>query len=155
MVIQQIDPQCAHELMQAGHTYIDVRTVEEFAAAHPTGAVNVPVFVPDARGQMTPNAEFLPVIQAIFAPDAPLVLGCRTGTRSQLACEMLAQVGYVQLANVLGTFGQVRGSFGHSAASGWIELGLPVSQGNGAGTSYESLRARALGKPAEGGPAGA
>ncbi|KAL8200354.1 hypothetical protein R6Q57_011693 [Mikania cordata] len=32
----------AHELHQAGHRYLDVRTPEEFAAGHAVGAINVP-----------------------------------------------------------------------------------------------------------------
>lgn len=32
----------AHELLQAGHRYLDVRTAEEFSAGHAAGAVNVP-----------------------------------------------------------------------------------------------------------------
>ncbi|KAG6494225.1 hypothetical protein ZIOFF_049244 [Zingiber officinale] len=30
----------ARELLQAGHHYLDIRTVDEFNAGHPTGAVN-------------------------------------------------------------------------------------------------------------------
>uniref|UniRef100_A0A803R7G9 Rhodanese domain-containing protein n=1 Tax=Cannabis sativa TaxID=3483 RepID=A0A803R7G9_CANSA len=32
----------AHELLQAGHRYLDVRTPEEFSAGHAPGAVNIP-----------------------------------------------------------------------------------------------------------------
>ena len=32
----------AHELLQAGHRYLDVRTPEEFSQGHATGAINVP-----------------------------------------------------------------------------------------------------------------
>ena len=83
--ISQIDPKRAHELMQSGHTYVDVRTVEEYAAGHPAGAVNVPAFLRDAFGQMVPNPDFLPVMQASFTPETPLALGCRMGGRSMRA----------------------------------------------------------------------
>src|SRR5688572_31405843 len=68
-MIPQIDPQKAHDLMQTGHTYLDVRTVEEYVGGHAEGAVNVPAFIRDAMGQMAPNPEFLAVVQANFAPD--------------------------------------------------------------------------------------
>ncbi|EOX90729.1 Beta-galactosidase 3 isoform 4 [Theobroma cacao] len=32
----------AHELHQAGHRYLDVRTPEEFSAGHAPGAINIP-----------------------------------------------------------------------------------------------------------------
>ncbi|XP_039021022.1 uncharacterized protein LOC120153084 [Hibiscus syriacus] len=32
----------AHELYQAGHRYLDVRTSEEFSAGHVPGAINIP-----------------------------------------------------------------------------------------------------------------
>jgi rhodanese-related sulfurtransferase len=143
MPVSQIDPARAHELMRADHIYVDVRTEEEFRAGHPEGAVNVPVFVPTPWGQLAPNADFLPVMAARFAPDAPLVVGCMMGGRSQKACEMLAQAGYSRLANVQGGFGGARDPLGRVMAPGWKDLGLPVSQANGEGVSYASLRVRA------------
>ncbi|XP_064989716.1 thiosulfate sulfurtransferase 16, chloroplastic-like [Musa acuminata AAA Group] len=32
----------AHELLTAGHRYLDVRTVKEFSGGHAVGAVNIP-----------------------------------------------------------------------------------------------------------------
>src|SRR3990172_5662980 len=35
-----------------GYVYLDVRTVPEYEAGHPSGALNVPVVEPDASGKM-------------------------------------------------------------------------------------------------------
>ena len=144
--ITQIDPQRASELMQSGGTYVDVRTVEEFAAGHPVGAVNVPAFVRDPIGQMAPNPDFLPVMQANFPPDASLALGCRMGGRSMKACEVLARAGYTQLANVAGGFGGATDPFGRLVVPGWMQVGLPVERESAAGTSYAALQKRAAEK---------
>jgi rhodanese-related sulfurtransferase len=144
--IPQIDPKRAHELMQSGHTYIDVRTAEEYAAGHPAGAVNIPAFLRDPMGQMVPNPDFLPVVQATFPPEAPLALGCRMGGRSMRACEMLAHAGYSNLANVAGGFGGAMDPFGRLVAPGWTQEGLPIEKEPTLGASYESLRQRVTGQ---------
>jgi len=144
--ITQIDPTRASELMQSGTTYVDVRTVEEYAAGHPAGAVNVPAFVRDAIGQMAPNPDFLPVMQANFAPDAPLALGCRMGGRSMRACEVLARSGYTQLANVAGGFGGATDPFGRLVQPGWMQSGLPVERESAPGASYAAMQKRAAEK---------
>lgn len=145
-MIPQIDPQKAHDLMQTGHTYLDVRTVEEYVGGHAEGAVNVPAFIRDAMGQMAPNPEFLAVVQANFAPDTPLVLGCGSGGRSQRACELLASAGYTQVANIDGGFNGKRDPFGRTVTPGWKERGLPVAQGNDPTVGFAALRARATEK---------
>ena len=46
----------------------------------PAGAHNVPLLHYDAQtGQQTPNPEFLAVMQANFADDAKLLIGCQVG----------------------------------------------------------------------------
>jgi rhodanese-related sulfurtransferase len=96
-----IDVTEARRRQEDGWVYVDVRTVGEFAAGHPTGAVNVPVAFPGMFGAQ-PNPEFLTVLQRLFPPDTPLLLGCKTGARSAYACDVLAQAGYTRLANVAG-----------------------------------------------------
>jgi rhodanese-related sulfurtransferase len=145
-MIPQVDPQKAHDLMQSGNVYLDVRTVEEYAAGHPQGAVNIPAFVRDAMGQMAPNPEFLSVVQANFAPGAELVLGCGSGGRSQSACELLAASGYTSVANVAGGFSGKKDPFGRVVAPGWLQCGLPVAQGDDPAMGYAALRARAAEK---------
>jgi rhodanese-related sulfurtransferase len=144
-MIPQIDPRRASELMQNGHVYVDVRTVEEFSAGHAAGAVNVPAFLRAPSGQMAPNPEFVQVMAANFQRDTPLVVGCMMGGRSQRACELLAGAGYSRVHNIAGGFGGAKDPFGRVVVPGWMQLGLPVSQENGDGVGYDSLRAKASG----------
>ena len=140
--IRQASPAEAHELLQAGYRYVDVRTEKEFAAGHPLGAVNIPVVFPDpATGQMTVNPEFLPVVQAHFHKEAALVVGCQAGARSQRAAEMLAQAGFSRVVNMQGGFGGARDQQGRTVVAGWSECGLPICRDCGPETSYAALRA--------------
>ena len=126
MAIRQVTPaEAARELAATPHAvYLDVRTVEEFDAGHPAGARNVPVFIRDpATGRPRPNPEFIAVVQRHLPPATLLLVGCQSGMRSQRACELLADAGYTDLANVVGGFG------GSEEAAGWKESGLPVESG--------------------------
>lgn len=128
MPIRQLTPpDAARELAEhPGAVYLDVRTPDEFDAGHPAGARNVPVFLFDpATGRPRPNAEFMAVVGRHLAPDTRLLVGCQSGMRSQRACELLADAGYTDLANVRGGFG------GSDDTPGWRERGLPVEQGPG------------------------
>ena len=84
MPINEVTVTNAQATQAAGTTYVDVRSTQEFEAGHPAGAVNVPLLEPDEdTGQMMPNPDFVRVMQANFAPDTPLLLGCKTGGRSE------------------------------------------------------------------------
>lgn len=129
MPIRQVTPvEAARELAgSASAVYLDVRTPEEFDAGHPAGARNVPVFLFDpATRRPRPNPEFLAVVQRHLPPPTTLLVGCQSGMRSQRACELLADAGYADLANVRGGFG------GSDDSPGWAESRLPVGTG-GAG----------------------
>lgn len=105
--------------MQEGtHAYLDVRTPEEFSAGHSPKAVNVPVMLKGAGGQMQPNLDFLAQAQAAF-PDksVPLVVGCKSGKRSAVAADMLVGAGHSgEVLNLAGGF------------DAWQASGLPVQQ---------------------------
>ncbi len=128
MTINQITPDQAKATLDEdpGSIYVDVRSVPEFTAGHPAGAINIPI-LHMIQGQMAPNPDFKQVVQKILPKDKKLIVGCKSGGRSQSACQLLQQLGYTDLSNVAGGFGEWQGS------------GLPVSQENGDGVSYESL----------------
>lgn len=141
MPVKNVTVQEAHA-SQANATYVDVRSVPEFAQGHPAGAVNVPLLHLDERtGQMIPNRDFVAVMQANFPPDTPLLIGCQVGGRSAQAAQILAQVGYQDVANVLGGYGGAPYPMGGS--QGWTQAGLPVETEQIPGESYETLRQRA------------
>jgi len=139
--LKEISPQEAYETLRqdSQSVYIDVRTVEEFANGHPEGAVNIPIAFLDPAEGMVLNPEFVRVVEVHFAKDRKLLLGCKAGPRSSNAANVLEQQGYQDVASVCGGFGGLRDPSGQVLAVGWADLGLPVSQYNGQGTSYESL----------------
>lgn len=144
--MKEISPQEAWNALRqdAESVYIDVRTVEEFAAGHPEGAVNIPIAFHDPARGMVHNADFLDVVAKHFSKERKLMLGCQAGPRSHNAANLLERQGYRDVASVRGGFGGLRDPYGQVVAEGWAALGLPVSRENGEGASYESL---ASGRP--------
>ena len=68
--MRRISPGEARELIEKeGYVYVDVRSVPEFESGHPEGAYNVPLLHMGPAG-MTPNPEFLSVMQQRFPKDA-------------------------------------------------------------------------------------
>ena len=142
MAVKEITPQQAHDSLSTDTSavYIDVRTEREFANGHPQGAINIPVAFPDpARGMMM-NKDFVHVVEANFAHDKKIIVGCQAGPRSNAAAGFLAQAGFQDVSNMIGGFGGMRDPMGTVIAPGWTGSGLPVSTDNGDGVSYESLK---------------
>lgn len=145
MAVEQITPPDAQALMEQDPqvVYLDVRTVAEFTAGHPRGALNIPVVFFDAAQRLVPNPDFLKVVEANLPKDTRIIVGCQAGMRSQRAADILAQAGYTRVANMQGGFGGARDQAGRVIVPGWQECGLPVSTDNGEGVSYASLAAKA------------
>ena len=141
MVVKTITPQQAHDILESDKdsVYIDVRTEREFSAGHPKGAVNIPVALPDPARGMIINHNFVRVVEKNFSKDKKIIVGCQAGPRSNAAAGMLQQAGYQDVSNVIGGFGGMRDPLGNVVAPGWSGLGLPISQENGEGVSYQSL----------------
>lgn len=141
MAVQHVDAPGAQALVQdEGYTYLDVRTVEEFAAGHPEGAYNVPILNRDEMGRMVPNEDFLAVVQANFAAETKLVVGCKAGGRSARAAGVLEANGYANLADNTPGWGGSR-----DGTPGWSACDLPTGDGAPEGRSYESLAAKVAG----------
>ncbi|MCE9624806.1 MAG: rhodanese-like domain-containing protein [Deltaproteobacteria bacterium] len=140
MSIQQINPEEAKALLDSEPeaVYVDVRSIPEFTAGHPAGAINIPIMHKGSYG-MEPNSDFNKVAAAVLPKDKKLVVGCQAGGRSQKACDILSQQGYTNLYNVYGGFGGGRNPETGEPQPGWKDLGLPVSEDNGEGVSYASL----------------
>ena len=144
MAIKEITPPQAHEVLSADPSavYIDVRTEREFANGHPPGAVNIPVAFPDPARGMVMNPDFVKVVESHFPKEKKIIVGCQAGPRSNAAAGLLQQAGYQDVANMVGGFGGMRGPSGNVVAPGWAASGLPVSQDNGDGVSYQPLAAK-------------
>lgn len=134
MSYRNVSPTEAKELLagDAGAIYIDVRSIPEYESGHPAGAFNIPILHRHAVG-MVPNPDFVRVVQAHFAADAKLLVGCQSGARSMRACEALATAGFVDVANVTAGFG------GSRTERGWQALGFPVEFGAGDDKAYAAL----------------
>ena len=121
MTLRRISPREARELMdQEGYAYVDVRSVPEFDAGHPEGAFNVPLLHRTSLG-LTPNSDFVAVMQRAFAKEARLILGCRAGSRSFQAANLLGRLGYSSLLD------QRAGFDGADGEPGWRQQGLPIA----------------------------
>lgn len=111
--IRAVPAQVAHELLNAGHHYLDVRTAEEFAAGHIEGAVNIPYMYKVGSG-LTKNLNFLEDVGARFGKDDEVVVGCQMGKRSQMAAAELVAAGFTGVTDMAG---------GYLA---WVQSGMPT-----------------------------
>jgi rhodanese-related sulfurtransferase len=93
-MIEQIAPQDAQKRLQddGRAVLLDVRTREEFAEVHAKGAKNIPLDEISAAR----------LKEEQIGPDQSILMICRSGARSQRACEQLVNEGYQKLANVSG-----------------------------------------------------
>jgi rhodanese-related sulfurtransferase len=112
------------------YTYIDVRSVAEFAAGHPktTKIVNIPFvfFHPTTKAEHA-NDSFLLVVNDVFAKDAALIIGADDGTRNEDAAKALEADGFTNV-NVM-----------PQGLSGWQKFNLSITADNRPGISYVSL----------------
>jgi rhodanese-related sulfurtransferase len=135
---KQVNPSEAAQLILEGWKYLDVRSIPEFEQGHPEGAANVPLLHSQA-GRMIPNPEFQQVVEANFAKDAKLVVGCKMSGRSAQAIAVMEAAGYTNLAHMRGGFSGERDMYGRVSAPGWAESGLPVATQPATGASYAEL----------------
>lgn len=143
--MKEVSPQQAYELMQGDKEilYLDVRSVPEFEAGHPQGAINIPLlhFTPGLG--MSPNDSFPAVVEATLPKDARIIVGCKSGGRSANACQIMSQMGYTDVTNMRGGFGGATDMMGRIVEPGWASLDLPTSTEAADGADYESLQAKA------------
>jgi rhodanese-related sulfurtransferase len=138
--IKPVSPAEAAQLLEEGALYLDVRSEPEFAEGHVPGALNVPL-LHQRPGGMQENPEFLKVVEAAFAKDEKLVIGCKSGGRSRRAAKMLAQAGYSELSEMVAGFDGGRDAFGR-ALPGWNKQNLPIEAGAPSGQAYEDVKVR-------------
>jgi rhodanese-related sulfurtransferase len=151
MPVKQILPPEARSLLDSGQNYIylDVRSTREFDQGHVPGAMNIPLLQYDIdRRQMIPNADFMPVVEAVVPRDARVICGCASGQRSDRAAGLMQQAGYASVVNMEGGFTGVRDPMGRILVQGWKDHGLPVSLDTGGEQSYAALARRAPGNSA-------
>jgi rhodanese-related sulfurtransferase len=120
-------------------TIIDVRTPEEYLfVGHPTMAWKIPVAIQSyewdgAKGQypMTLLTDFVARVKEVAKPDDTLMLMCRSGGRSAIGVNLLAQAGFTQVFQIVdGMEGDVVTDpasvfLGQHMVNGWKNSGCP------------------------------
>lgn len=112
-VPKSVPVRVAHELLQAGHRYLDVRTEEEFSAGHAVGAINVPYMLRVGSG-MTKNPNFFEEVLSHFGKDDEIIVGCQSGKRSLMAATELSSAGFTGITDIAGGY------------SSWMQNELPT-----------------------------
>ncbi len=138
MSVKRVFPDEAKQLLEAGWTYLDVRSVPEFEQGHPEGAYNIPLLLRASQG-MVPNGEFLHVGEATFTKDTKLVVGCRSGKRSLRAAELLIEGGFTKIVEMRGGFAGEFDSAGRVTCEGWQVLCYPIATAAEHGRRYQEL----------------
>lgn len=103
--VRVVSPEEAAGLLDAepAPAVIDVRTPEEFAEGRIEGAVLIDVTSPDFAERI-----------AELDRDQPYVLYCRSGNRSVTARQVMADLGFADVADIAG------------GITAWVEEGRPV-----------------------------
>jgi rhodanese-related sulfurtransferase len=118
---------------------LDVRTPEEYLyIGHPAMAWNIPLFFQsyewDAEKKhfpMKPNPDFMKQIKATFQPSDIILITCRSGGRSAMAVNQLAEAGFKNVYNITDGFeGDIVKDtesvfVGQRMVNGWKNSGIP------------------------------
>lgn len=98
---EDISAKKAYEMQQSGVVLVDARTKREFNTLHPTDSINIPIFYEQNR-QRVLNRNFANEIYELLKGDLnkKVILICRTGSRTKLASNLLANLGFTNVYNV-------------------------------------------------------
>lgn len=110
----------AYEMQKKGVLLVDVRTKREYAFSHPKDAVLVPVFF-EKNGQRVYNNNFIEQVEYALGGDSdkPIMLICRSGSRTKYAANILADNGFGNVYNVV---------YGFATKGGWLDSRLPIQK---------------------------
>ncbi len=133
----------AYEMWKAdsdGTRIVDVRTPEEYIfVGHAAMARNIPLLFITYEGwdsakdepTIRPNAAFAQAIGKHYAPTDKLLVTCRSGGRSAVAVNALAQAGFTNVYNIIDGFegdkvdDSTSAYHGQRMKNGWKNSGAP------------------------------
>lgn len=127
----------AYEMWQADPENVfilDVRTPEEYLfVGHPPMAWKIPVASQgyewdEEKKQypLKPLFDFASRVSGMAKLDATLLVMCRSGGRSAIACNMLAQAGFTNVQNIIdGMEGDKNGDSDSTPIGGWKNSACP------------------------------
>ncbi|KAL2527855.1 Rhodanese-like domain-containing protein 19 [Forsythia ovata] len=110
-----VDVHAAKNLINSGHRYLDVRTVEEFENGHVEKAFNIPYMFSTPQGRVK-NPKFMEQVLSVCSKEDHLVVGCQSGVRSVYATTDLLKADFKHVCNMGG---------GYIA---WVENGFAVKK---------------------------
>jgi len=116
---EDISSKIAYEMQQKGALLIDVRTKEEFKESRAKNSINIPIFKDQNGGKRVFNKTFLnEVYQASNKNlNKKILLICRSGSRTKVASNILAQQGFENIYNIQYGF-----------QYDWLKVGLPIEK---------------------------
>lgn len=108
----------AYAMQQKGVMLIDVRTIQEYSFSRPKGAKNIPIYY-DKNGGRVFNENFIEQIDYALKGDMdkPIILICRSGSRTKEAANLLGKKGYTNVYNIEKGF-----------VYDWLKVELPVER---------------------------
>ncbi|CAJ2646603.1 rhodanese-like domain-containing protein 17 isoform X3 [Trifolium pratense] len=112
-----IDVREANNLIQTGHIYLDVRTVQEFVKGprvNTSKIINIPYMLDTPKGKVK-NLYFLKECSSLCNIEDHLVVGCQFGLRSLHATSDLLDGGFKNVKNMDGGFAE------------WVSKMLPIT----------------------------
>lgn len=113
--------------------FLDVRSVEEFAAGHAPGAYNIPLLV-SRGGALQPNPSFADEVAAAMPRDRTIVVSCKAGGRSAKASAVLVGLGFDRVLDHGG------GWSGNPTDGGWVRGGGAQTTDTEPGRRHEDLK---------------
>lgn len=115
---EDISSSTAYKMQQKGALLIDVRTKVEFEESRAKNSINIPIFK-DQNGKRVFNKVFLnEVYQASNKNlNKKILLICRSGSRTKVASNILAQQGFENIYNIQYGF-----------QYDWLKVGLPIEK---------------------------
>jgi len=139
--------EAADMLQDPSVVFVDVRSRAEvaFLGVPDRVDVNIPYLVMPQQARYDPSRRTYPMEQnpdfeiafldfaeeAVVEDETPIVVMCRSGTRSAKAADMLFDLGYVNVYTVIdgfeGDLAPLGPERGHPVLNGWKNAGLPWS----------------------------
>ncbi|XP_062102708.1 thiosulfate sulfurtransferase 18-like isoform X2 [Humulus lupulus] len=103
--VSTIDVKTAKALINSDHTYLDVRTVEEFKKGHVESPkiLNIPYLFNTPEGRVK-NPEFLKEVSSACSKEDKIVVGCQSGVRSLSAAAEMKNAGFKTSINMGGGY---------------------------------------------------
>ncbi|CAK7334223.1 unnamed protein product [Dovyalis caffra] len=100
-----IDVKASKGLLESGHIYLDVRTVEEYEKGHVNAEniFNIPYMFNTPEGRVK-NPNFLKEVSAVCKEEDHIVVGCQSGVRSLYATADLLSAGFKDVSDMGGGY---------------------------------------------------